>query len=75
MRIEILNQKFPVILDDAGNPVDFASGIRGIRESFGESQPKFAERLGVSAKAIQSWEQGWRKPSNTALRLLKTMIS
>ena len=31
-----------------------------IREALGKSQSEFAEVLGVSLRAIQSYEQGWR---------------
>lgn len=44
--------------------------IRHIRESLHASQAIFAHFLCVSAKAVQSWEQGSRRPQNTALRLL-----
>jgi len=44
--------------------------IRRIRESLHASQAVFAHFLCVSPKAVQSWEQGSRRPQNTALRLL-----
>jgi DNA-binding transcriptional regulator YiaG len=44
--------------------------IRDIRMSLHASQPVFAAFLNVSAKAVQSWEQGLRKPQSAALRLL-----
>lgn len=44
--------------------------IRRIRESLHASQALFAHFLCVSPKAVQSWEQGIRRPQNTALRLL-----
>ncbi|MGB9435493.1 MAG: helix-turn-helix domain-containing protein [Candidatus Acidiferrum sp.] len=44
--------------------------IRRIRESLHASQAVFAQFLCVSAKAVQSWEQGSRRPQRTALRLL-----
>jgi putative transcriptional regulator len=45
--------------------------IRQIRESLHASQPLFADFLCVSPKAVQSWEQGTRKPQSSALRLLE----
>jgi len=39
------------------NAKDFCS----IRENFGKTQKQMSEILGVSLKAIQSFEQGWRK--------------
>jgi len=44
--------------------------IRRIRERLHASQAKFAQFLCVSPKAVQSWEQGTRRPQRTALRLL-----
>jgi putative transcriptional regulator len=44
--------------------------IREIRESLHASQAVFARFLCVSPKAVQSWEQGARRPQSTALRLL-----
>jgi DNA-binding XRE family transcriptional regulator len=37
--------------------------IRAFREKLGLSQAKLAELVGFSIRAIQSCEQGWRKPS------------
>ncbi|KAE9541399.1 type II toxin-antitoxin system MqsA family antitoxin [Ursidibacter maritimus] len=34
------------------------------------SQPKFAEKLGISVNTLRSWEQGLRKPSGAAKTLL-----
>ncbi len=31
-----------------------------VRESLGKSQSEFADLLGVSVRAVQSYEQGWR---------------
>lgn len=44
--------------------------IRRIRKSLNASQAVFASFLCVSTKAIQSWEQGTRRPEKAALRLL-----
>lgn len=44
--------------------------IRRLREGLHASQAVFAHFLCVSPKAVQSWEQGTRRPQSTALRLL-----
>jgi putative transcriptional regulator len=44
--------------------------IRSIRETLHATQAMFARYIGVSAKAVQSWEQGTRHPQSAALRLL-----
>ena len=37
--------------------------LRSIREKLGLTQAEFAAMLGFSARAVQSCEQGWRRPS------------
>jgi putative transcriptional regulator len=44
--------------------------IRAIRESLGFTQSQFAALLNVSMVTAISWENGTRKPSGAALRLL-----
>lgn len=46
--------------------------IRRIRSSVGMSQPVFARLMGVGKSAVAQWEQGEKKPSGPALRLLET---
>jgi putative transcriptional regulator len=46
--------------------------IKDLRENtLGVSQPIFALLLGVSAAAVKAWEQGNKKPSGTARRLMQ----
>lgn len=45
--------------------------IRLIRERLNVSQPVFAALLYVSKDTAAKWEQGLRKPSGSALRLLE----
>jgi putative transcriptional regulator len=42
-----------------------------IRARLGLSQQGFADRLGVSVRTIQEWEQGRKQPSGPALALLR----
>ena len=44
--------------------------IAGIRQQLNVSQPVFAALLNVPLATARSWEQGKRKPSGAALRLL-----
>lgn len=47
-----------------------AEELRQIRHRLGYSQAGLAGELDVSIRAVQSWEQGWRRvPSNVALLL------
>jgi len=45
--------------------------IRSIRKRLNVSQPVFAELLYVTKATAGKWEQGLRKPSGSALRLLE----
>jgi putative transcriptional regulator len=46
------------------------SEILGIRRRLNVSQPVFAALLNVPVATARSWEQGKRRPSGAALRLL-----
>jgi putative transcriptional regulator len=48
-----------------------ADELTKLRLASGMSQAVFARMLNVSTKTIQSWEQGQRKPSQAALRLIQ----
>jgi putative transcriptional regulator len=44
--------------------------IVALRKRLNVSQAVFAKGLNVSVKTVQSWEQGLKKPSGAALKLL-----
>lgn len=44
--------------------------LKKLRNRFHVSQPVFAAYLNTTAKTIQQWEHGDRKPNSIALRLL-----
>jgi DNA-binding XRE family transcriptional regulator len=48
--------------------------VRSIREELGLSQSKLAALVGVSVRAIQSYEQEWRKPSEMVERQLVLLL-
>ena len=48
-----------------------AEELTKLRLESGMSQAVFARLLNVSTKTVQSWEQGHRKPSQAALRLIQ----
>ncbi len=48
--------------------------IRKIRKVFGMTQEDFAIVLNITTSTMRSWEQGTRKPSDSALRLLQLLI-
>jgi putative transcriptional regulator len=55
-----------------GRRIDVAEpDVKAVREKVGVSQSAFAALLGVSARTLQDWEQGRRKPSGPARSLLR----
>ena len=48
-----------------------AGELTRLRIESGMSQAVFAQVLNVSTKTVQSWEQGTRRPSRAALRLIQ----
>lgn len=45
--------------------------IKQLRENLSMSQTQFAKYLFVSTKTVQGWEQGLRRPTSSAARLLQ----
>ena len=52
-------------------PAIAAKEVTSLRAKTGMSQAVFARVLNVSTKTVQSWEQGERRPSHAALRMLQ----
>jgi DNA-binding transcriptional regulator YiaG len=48
----------PVILNDAGEPLDYAPGVRAVRKALGLSTTQLAEACGRSRRTVEDWEQG-----------------
>jgi len=46
--------------------------VKRLRKLLGVTQTELAHALGISAKAVQSYEQGWR---DTPLRIVKQMLT
>lgn len=64
-----LKSRFKV--ENNNSPIIRGGGyIASIRYDLGLSQADFAKVLGVSTSTVSSWEQGMRKPSGTAAKLL-----
>jgi putative transcriptional regulator len=49
---------------------DHGPDVAAVRKALKLSRPKFAERFGLDARAIQDWEQGRRKPDRAARVLI-----
>lgn len=50
-----------------------AEQIRGLRNKLQLSQKTLARMLNASAVSVQKWEQGAKRPSGTALKLLNIL--
>jgi DNA-binding XRE family transcriptional regulator len=63
----------PVILDDRGDVMDYAPGIKAARARLGLTAAQLAEKLGVSERTVNGWEQG-RMPETAALNMLGKLL-
>ena len=54
--------------------IEQAEQIKALRASTGLSQKKFAEKTGVPARTILSWETGDRKPPAYVIPLLRLAV-
>lgn len=60
-------------MDDVNDTT--AELVRGARKVLGVSQVELARLLRVSSKAVQSYEQGWRRPSQSVIMHLLTLLA
>lgn len=49
-------------------------GVAAVRTELGLSQAALADLLGVSPRTVQSWEQGWRRPSDALEKSLLLLV-
>lgn len=54
---------------------DLTEWLRAVRAKLGLSQSKLADMLGVSPRAVQSYEQGWRSPPRPYAMQLMTVLA
>jgi DNA-binding transcriptional regulator YiaG len=54
---------------------DISVRLKEWRERLGLTQRQAAERLGVSERTFQQWEQGRQSPRGLALKTLQTEIA
>ena len=48
--------------------------IQKIRHKLGLNTVKFGDKLGVSGRTVESWEQGLRNPSKAILLIIKKVF-
>jgi DNA-binding XRE family transcriptional regulator len=63
----------PVILADGGEVMDYAPGIKAIREKLSMSTQNLADACGVSCRTVEGWEQG-RMPDAAALNVMSALL-
>jgi transcriptional regulator with XRE-family HTH domain len=51
------------------NPSPLCAAVKHVRQVYGESQQRFAERLGVSLVSVNRWELGHQEPGDLAVLL------
>lgn len=65
----------PVILDDDGTTVmDYAEGVKKLRNQLNLSTQDLADHCGVSRRTVEGWEQG-RPPSAAALNVMGYLLA
>lgn len=61
----------PVLVLD--EPSYIGEQVANFRHQFGLTQGDLAHLLNVSRKTVESWEQGIRRPSGTAMRMMQLL--
>ena len=64
----------PVIIGDDKAVMDYAPGIKALREKLGLSTGELAAACGVSRRTVEGWEQG-RMPDAAALNVMAQLLS
>lgn len=64
----------PVILDDAGHPMDYALGVKAVRARLGLTAAQLGEMCGKSVQAVNNWEQGRRLIPAESLNVMADLL-
>lgn len=64
----------PVILADDGSVMDYAPGIKALRDRLGLSNQQLAEHCGVSGRTVEGWEQGC-VPTAAELNVMTALLA
>jgi DNA-binding XRE family transcriptional regulator len=64
----------PVILDDAGQPLDYGPGLRAVRARLGLSVDQVGAAVGKSGRTVESWESGRYMVPTEALYVLAKLL-
>ena len=63
----------PVIIDDSGDVMDYAPGIKAVREKLNLSTEQLAQACNVSRRTVEGWEQG-RPPDAAPLNVMAALL-
>jgi DNA-binding transcriptional regulator YiaG len=64
----------PIILDDDGEPLDYAPGVRAVRRAMGLSTAELATACGKSRRTVEDWEQGRYMPPTESLLVMARLL-
>ena len=71
-----LNQALAIAKGEAEPSRQFSydmPDIKSIRVKTGLSQQQFADKLNISPRTLQNWEQGTRNPTGAAVTLMRLL--
>ncbi len=71
-----LNQALAIAKGEAEASRNFSHempDIKLIRTKTGLSQQQFADKLNISSRTLQNWEQGTRNPTGAAVTLMRLL--
>ena len=71
-----LNQALTIAKGEAEPSRQFSydmPNIKLIRSKTGLSQQQFADKLNISSRTLQNWEQGTRNPTGAAVTLMRLL--
>ena len=71
-----LNQALAIAKGDAKPSRKFSHempDIKSIRTKTGLSQQQFADKLNISPRTLQNWEQGTRNPTGATITLMRLL--
>lgn len=71
-----LNQALAIAKGDAQPSRQFSHempDIKLIRTKTGLSQQQFADKLNISSRTLQNWEQGTRNPTGATITLMRLL--
>lgn len=64
----------PVILDDTGQPMDCAPGLKAVRAQLGLTMKQAAEAVNANPRSWEAWEYGRFPVPTAALNVLSVML-